>query len=179
MDPGCFTLPKVSYIYPLFTEQLTCNTEKHKIIAKPNEQKHTQKKENREKNSQLSVFQGCQHWDKWEPFCHNELFSVRILCPLIRALSSCHCQHCCTCMTAVWIQLLLDNTISNWNNHLELRFIMIYHYHTCTCVLSVSTTLPAPALMETINGLCGISASNFQSNKKFVFHNLDLDLEIN
>lgn len=44
MDPGCFTLPKVSYIYPLFTEQLTCNAEKHKIMAVPLEQKHTQKK---------------------------------------------------------------------------------------------------------------------------------------
>lgn len=65
MDPACFTLPKVSYIYPLFTEQLTCNAEKHKIMAVPLEQKHTHKKrgKQREKNSGVSVFHGCQSWD--------------------------------------------------------------------------------------------------------------------
>lgn len=48
MDRGCFTLLKVSYIYPLFTEQLTRNVEKHKIMAVPLEQKNTHtKKENR------------------------------------------------------------------------------------------------------------------------------------
>ncbi len=44
MDPGCFTVLKVSYIYPLFTEQLTRNIEKHDIMAVPLEQKHTHKK---------------------------------------------------------------------------------------------------------------------------------------
>ena len=64
MDPGCFTLPKASYIYPLFTEQLTCKAEKYKIMVVPLEQKHTQKKgKQREKNSGVSVFHGCQSWD--------------------------------------------------------------------------------------------------------------------
>lgn len=33
MNPGYFTLFKVRNFYPLFTEQLTCNTENGKIMA--------------------------------------------------------------------------------------------------------------------------------------------------
>ena len=44
MDPGCFTLLKVGYIYPLFTEQLTRYVEKHRITVVPLEQKNKQKK---------------------------------------------------------------------------------------------------------------------------------------
>lgn len=49
---------------------------------------------------------------------------------------------------------MLDNAITTWNSHLEMRFIMMSYCHYYTCILffdrqlSVSTAYPVPGLIE-------------------------------